>query len=103
MIKVSFKLLRNKNVEPGKKEAHVVLQNPKGKVANAKGVFTSKTTNEMKKYTDFTVIDYSFNDVDIVMYIDRNGYMYEKGTYPVKLFLEGELVAESNLDLASNF
>ncbi len=103
MIKVSFKLLRNKNVEPGKKEAHVVLQNPKGKVANAKGVFTSKTTNKMKKYTDFTVIDYNYNDVDIVMFIDRNGYKYEKGTYPVKLFLEGELIAESNLDLASNF
>ncbi len=103
MIKVSFKLLRNKNVEPGKKEAHIILQNPKGKVANAKGVFTSKTTNKMKKYTDFTVIDYNYNDVDIVVYIDRNGYMYEKGTYPVKLFLEGELVAESNLNLASNF
>ncbi|MEN8124640.1 MAG: hypothetical protein ABFR32_05860, partial [Bacteroidota bacterium] len=100
LIKVSFKLLHNKNVEPGKKEAYFVLQNPKGKVTNAKGVFNSKETDEMKKYTDYTLIDYNHNDVDIIMFVDRKGYEYEKGTYPAKLFLEGELVAESNLNLS---
>ena len=100
LIKVSFKLLHNNKVKPGKKEAYFVLQNPKGKVTNAKGVFNSKNTKKMKKYTDYTLIDYNHNDVDIIMFVDRKGYEYEKGTYPAKLFLDGELVAESNLNLS---
>ncbi len=100
MIKVSFKLLQNKNVEPGKKEAYFVLQNPQGKVANAKGVFTSESTNKSEKFTDSTIIDYNNNDVDIIMFVDRVGYEYERGNYPVKLFLEGKLAAESNLNLS---
>ena len=102
MIKVSFRLLHNENVKSGQKEAHFILENPKGKVTNAKGVFTSKITNEMRKFTDFTVIDYHQNDVDVIMFVDRKGHKYEKGIYPVKLFLEGELVAESNLNLTNS-
>ncbi len=99
LIKIKFKLLKNGNIASGPKEAHIVLQNPNGKVAQAKGVFKLKKGNIEKKYTDHSVINYNKNDVDVVLYIQRKGNNYEKGIYPIKLFLEGQLVAVKNLDL----
>ena len=103
LIKVSFKLLHNNKVDSGKKDAHIVLQDPKGKTADAKGIFTLKDSDTEKKYTNHAIIDYNNNDVNVVMYIQRRGEAYEKGVYPIKLFLEGELVGVSNLNLQNSF
>ncbi|MCK5637502.1 MAG: OmpA family protein [Flavobacteriaceae bacterium] len=103
LIKVSFKLLHNNKVDSGKKDAHLVLQNPEGKTEDAKGIFTLKDGEIEKKYTNHAIIDYNNNDTNVVMYIQRRGETYEKGVYPVKLFLEGELVGVSNLNLQNSF
>ena len=102
LIKVKFKLLKNNKIASGPKDAHIVMQNPNGKVAQAKGVFKLKKGNIETKYTDHSTINYNKNDIDVVLYIQRKGKNYEKGVYPVKLFLEGELVAVSNLNLQQN-
>lgn len=102
LIKIKFKLLKNRSVKSGPKEAHIVLQNPKGKVSQAKGVFKIKKGNIETKYTDHSTISYNENDVDVVLYIQRKGENYEKGIYPIKLFLEGQLVAVTNLDLQNH-
>ena len=52
LIKVSFKLLHNKKVNSGKKDAYLVLQNPEGKVEEAKGIFKIKDSETESKYTD---------------------------------------------------
>ncbi len=103
LIRVKFKLLHNNMVASGKKDAHIILQTPEGKVTEAKGIFTIKDTNTDKKYTDHTVIDYNNNDISVTMFIQRKGKNYEKGIYPVKIFLEGELMAVTNLNLSSAF
>jgi len=103
LIKVKFKLLQNKKVVSGEKDAHIILQSPKGKVTEAKGIFTIKDTNTEKKYTDHTVIDYNNNDISVTMFIQRKGENYEKGIYPVKIFLEGQLMAVTNLNLSNAF
>jgi len=103
LIKVSFKLLQNDKVNSGKKDAHIVLQNPEGITEDAKGIFTLKDGDIEKKYTNHAIIDYNNNDTNVVMYIQRRGETYEKGVYPVKLFLEGELVGVSNLNLQNSF
>ena len=99
IIKVSFIVNRNQNVIPGEKDIHVVVQNPKGEVANAKGVFTDKEANREKKFTDHTLIEYDDKDVNVVFYLDKKIRDYQEGNYPVQLFLEGELAAVSNLTL----
>lgn len=103
IVKVSFKVLHNDKVSSGLKEAHIVLQNPEGQVAGAKGVFKSKDSSDEKKYTDHTIINYEKNDVDVVMFIESKGNYQERGIYPVKLFLEGQLVSVSNLNLQNSF
>ena len=103
LIRVKFKLLHNNMVASGKKDAHIILQTPEGKVTDAKGIFTIKGTNTDKKYTDHTVIDYNDNDISVTMFIQRKGKNYEKGIYPVKIFLEGELMAVTSLNLENAF
>ncbi len=103
LIKVSFKLEHNENVNSGKKNAYIVLQDPEGKVAQAKGIFKLKDSEVERKYTDHAIINYNKNDIDVTMYIQKKGNNFKKGVYPVKLFLEGQLVSVSNLDLLNPF
>ena len=99
IIKLSFKINQNSNITPGERDVHVVVQNPKGQVTNAKGVFIDKETNKEKKFTDHTVVEVDDKDVNVVLYLDKKLKEYQEGNYPIKLFLEGELVAVSNLTL----
>ncbi len=99
LIKVTFKLKSQSKGEIGRKEAHLVLQNPEGSVAEAKGIFTMKDSQTESKYTDHAIINYNNHDVDVTMFVQRKGNQFEKGVYPVKLFVEGELMAVSNLNL----
>ncbi|WKK66041.1 OmpA family protein [Lutimonas zeaxanthinifaciens] len=103
LIKVSFKLRSNDKVDSGRKEAHLVLQNPEGKVEEAKGIFTLKNTEKQSKYTDHAIINYNNHDVDVTMFIQRKGENFEKGVYPIKVFLEGELMAVTKLDLQNPY
>ena len=99
LIKVTFKLKSQRKGDIGRKEAHLVLQNPEGSVAEAKGIFTIKDSKTESKYTDHAIINYNNHDVDVTMFVQRKGTQFEKGVYPVKLFVEGELMAVSNLNL----
>ena len=103
LIKVTFKLLSNEKVDSGQKEAHLVLQNPKGDVEEAKGIFKIKDTETETKYTDHAIINYNNHDMDVTMFIQRRGNNFEKGVYPIKVFLEGELMAVTKLDLQNSF
>jgi cell division protein FtsB len=101
-IKVEFRLIENEIAEPGDKEAYIILRNPAGQVINAKGTFLVKDGSEMK-YTDQTIVNYSNANLDVVMLVERKGEKYEKGTYPIEVFVEGKLVGSANLELSDSF
>jgi hypothetical protein len=101
-IKVEFRLIENEIAEPGDKEAYIVLKNPAGLVINAKGTFEA-LDGEEKKYTDQTVVNYSNADLDVVMLVERKGEKYEKGTYPIEVYVEGKMVGSANLELSDSF
>jgi hypothetical protein len=101
-IKVEFRLIENEIAEPGDKEAYIVLKNPAGQVINAKGTFEVEDGGE-KKYTDQTVVNYSNADLDVVMLVERKGEKYEKGTYPIEVYVEGKMVGSANLELSDSF
>ena len=101
-IKVEFRLIENEIAEPGDKEADSVLKNPAGQVINAKGTFAA-IDGEEKKYTDQTVVNYSNADLDVVMLVERKGEKYEKGTYPIEVYVEGKMVGSANLELSDSF
>jgi hypothetical protein len=101
-IKVAFRLLENEIATPGDKEAFIVLKNPAGQVINAKGTFDVADGTEAK-YTDQTIVNYENADLDVVMLVERKGEKYEKGTYPIEVYVDGKLVGSASLELSDSF
>ncbi len=101
-IKLEFRLMENEIASPGDKEAYIVLNDPKGNVINAKGTIKLKDNTEIK-YTDQTVINYENAELDVVMFVERKGNQYVKGTYPVKIYIDGRLAGVSKLVLNDSF
>ncbi len=101
-IKIEFRLLENEIATPGDKEAYVVLKNPKGQVINAKGTFIKKDGTEYK-YTIQDIVNYENSDLDVVMLVERKGDKYEKGIYPIEVYVEGKLVGGTKLELGDSF
>ena len=101
-IKVEFRLMENEIADPGDKEAYIVLKNPAGQVINAKGTFMAKDGAELK-YTDQTIVNYENADLDVVMLVERKGEKYEKGTYPIEVFVDGKMVGSAKLELSDSF
>lgn len=102
-IKIEFRLMENKIATPGDKEAYIVLQKPSGKVINTKGTFVLNEGKELK-YTDKTIINYENAELEVVIFVQRKeGEKYEKGTYPIKVFVEGRLVGTTKLELEDSF
>ena len=42
-------------------------------------------------------------DLDVVMLVERKGEKYEKGTYPIEVYVEGKMVGSANLELSDSF
>jgi len=101
-FKVVFRLMKNEIATAGDKEAYIVLKNPTGKVINAKGTFEHEDGSE-SKYTDQTIVNYENSDLDVVMLVERKGEKYEKGTYPIEVYISGKLVGTAKLDLSDSF
>ena len=95
-------LNENEIATPGDKEAYVVLKNPKGQVINAKGTFIKKDGTE-SKYTIQDIVNYENSDLDVVMLVERKGDKYEKGIYPIEVYVEGKLVGGTKLELGDSF
>lgn len=102
LIKVSFKVKRNNDILKGNKDAHLVINTPNGRVTDATGVFKPKNSEVDRKFSNHIVYDNSESNVKVIMYVERKGDHYSEGIYPIELFLEGELVAVSNLNLGPN-
>ena len=101
-MKINFRLMENEIATPGDKDAYIVLKNPKGQVINAKGTFTLKGGTEAK-YTDHTIVNYENSNLDVTMLVERKGDKYEKGVYPIQVFVEGKLAGEAKLKLNDSF
>jgi len=101
-IRVNFRIVKNEIAEPGDKEAYIVIQNPSGTVINEKGNFTLRNGQEVP-YTDKTIANYNNADLDVVMFVENVTQKFVKGFYTVKVYVEGNLVGASKLELKDAF
>ena len=90
-IQVNFKLSKNSFNKAGNKKVYIVIENPKGKVINEKGIFSLKNGQE-QPYTDQTVTYYNKTNLDLTIMSERFIQKIVKGTYIVKIYIEGELI-----------
>lgn len=101
-IRVNFRIVRNEIATPGDKEAYIVIQNPKGTVISEKGKFTLRNGEEVP-YTDKTIANYNNADLDVVMFVENITQKFVKGFYTVKVYVEGNLVGATKLELKDAF
>ncbi|HHC78843.1 MAG TPA: hypothetical protein ENK46_03100 [Flavobacteriia bacterium] len=101
-IRVNFRIVKNEIATPGDKEAYIIIQNPKGTVLSEKGTFTAKNGEEIA-FTSQDTFDYQNNDLDEVMFVDKIPQKFVKGTYTVKVYVEGNLVGATKFELKDAF
>lgn len=97
-ILVNFKLSKNSFQSSGYKEVYIVIQNPNGKVINEKGTFKLKNGKEVS-YTDKTTTYYEKRNLAVSIFSDRFIQKIVKGTYIVKIYIQGYLIGETFLIL----
>jgi hypothetical protein len=101
-VRVNFRIVKNEIASPGEKQAYIVIQNPKGTVIGEKGTFTMKSGQEIS-YTEQDVVDYQNADIDEVIFIDKVTQKFVKGIYTVKVYIDGNLVGATKLELKDAF
>ena len=67
------------------------------------GVFQRAASHVSGAVSDQTVVNYSNADLDVVMLVERKGEKYEKGSYPIEVYVEGKLVGSASLELSDSF
>ncbi len=101
-IRVNFRIIKNEIATPGDKQAYIVIKNPKGVVISEKGTFTLRNGEEVP-YTDQTIINYKNADEDVIMFVENVTQKFVKGVYTVKVYVEGNLVGATKLELKDAF
>lgn len=101
-VRVNFRIVKNEIASPGEKQAYIVIQNPKGTVIGEKGTFTMKSGQEIP-YTEQDVVDYQNADIDEVIFVDKVTQKFVKGIYTVKVYIDGNLVGATKLELKDAF
>lgn len=101
-VRVSFKVDKNEIAELGEKVAHLVINTPGGKIVNQKGTFNTKDGKEVG-FTYETTIDYQGSAQDAVIFVENISPKFEKGLYPIKVYVDGVLVGATTLQLKDAF
>ena len=101
-VRINFRIVKNEIASPGEKQAYIVIQNPKGTVIGEKGTFTMKSGQEIP-YTEQDVVDYQNADIDEVIFVDKVTQKFVKGIYTVKVYIDGNLVGATKLELKDAF
>ena len=101
-VRVGFRVEKNEIAEIGNKLAHVVIGTPGGKIVNQKGTFNMPDGKEVG-YTSETTIDYQGASKDAVIFVENISPKFEKGLYPVKVYVDGVLVGATTLELKDAF
>ena len=95
-IRVEFKMFNNSNILPGNKEIYVVIENPKRKIINERGTFMLSSGDEVP-YTDQTVTYFDNKNISVSILTERFIQKIIKGTYVVKIYIEGYLTGQTFL------
>ncbi|MCB0458998.1 MAG: hypothetical protein R2821_00810 [Flavobacteriaceae bacterium] len=101
-VRVTFRMEKNEIAELGDKQVYIVIKNPSGAVISEKGTFTAKDGEEIA-YTDQTVANYNGAELDVVMFVEKIPQKFVKGFYTVAVYVEGNLVGASRMELKDAF
>lgn len=97
-LRISFRIDSNEITTAGHKKVYTVIKNPKHKIINQTGSFTTLEGKQMP-FTDMTSVHYDNKSMNVVLFIDEIIQKFVKGTYIVEIYVEGKLIETSFLIL----
>jgi hypothetical protein len=100
MIKSCFKIRKNPIAKPGLRTLYMSVVGPDGKVLSGKSSGAIKVNGEDVSYSVTREVEYNQNDTDVCVYYSANdGYEFQKGTYKINLYENGNQIGTSNITL----
>lgn len=99
MIKSTFTIGENTLTKAGRKYVYMQVVSPSGKVLQSRASNTFATDNETIPYSDKKEIDYANAAIDVAIFYNNDGKEFEKGTYKVKIYCDGQLIGTDSFSL----
>lgn len=99
MIKSSFTIGENTIATAGRKMVYMQIINPDGKTLQANANNTMQTDGGAIAYSDKKEIDYNNQSIDVAIFYNQSGKEFTKGTYKVKIFVDGQQVGTDSFTL----
>lgn len=98
MIKCAFTIGENKIASPGNRAIYLQVIDPSGKVLQ-NGAHTFQSDNGAVSYSDKKEIDYNNTPIDVAIFYNSDGKEFEKGTYKVKIYADGQQIGADSFSL----
>lgn len=99
MIKSSFTIGENTIATSGRKMVYMQIINPDGKTLQTSSNNTMQTDDGAIAYSDKKEIDYNNQSIDVAIFFNQSGKEFAKGTYKVKIFVDGQLIGTDSFTL----
>ncbi len=99
IIKSAFTIGENTIANAGKRYVYMQVSSPSGKVLQSRPSNTFETDNGTIPYSDKKEIDYNNTSIDMAIYYNNDGKEFEKGTYKVKIYCDGQLIGSDSFSL----
>lgn len=98
-MEVCFSIMDNKVAEEGERTVYARIMQPDGVVLGEKGTFEVKGRGVETGYTGSEIFNYDRNKKDFCFDFTDEKYKFQKGTYLIDIFIDGELHTSGYYDL----
>lgn len=98
VFKTNFVIRENPIAKEGLKKAYIVIEDASGKVIAPKGNFDDDS-GQMIEYSDVTDVDYTNQDVDVIIITNVPEKSLDKGDYYIKVYLIDKLLGTKKVSL----
>lgn len=98
-MEVCFSIMDNKVAETGERVVYARIMQPNGEVLGEKGKFNVEGRGVETGYTGNETFDYDRSKKDFCFDFTDEKYKFQKGTYLIDIFIDGELHTSGYYDL----
>lgn len=99
MVKSAFTIGENTIAKAGKRYVYLQVIDPSGKVLQSRASNTFQADEGVVAFSDKKEVDYSNSAVDMAIFYNNDGKEFDKGTYKVRVYCDGQLIGSDSFSL----
>jgi len=98
-IRSEFTIGKNDIADSGNKTVYMQVIDPSGKTLQTSSGNVTQTESGQVAYSDKKIINYTNQSIDVAVYYSLKGQVLSKGNYKVKIYCQGQLIANDGFTL----